>query len=185
MRVVVHLSLCAIGVLVLGTGLLVFAAPTPALPALITAPGLAPEGELVKTLSERAKIQVTYDAFAEPKDLTRYKSLMIIIGGSGKGLGAAGIDVQEELKRAEALLNEAHRLNLYVIGLHLGGEDRRGPTSAKFVDLVTPRVHYLVVRADGNKDGIFTRIAREKNIPLVVIQRTPDLTDVLKKLYGL
>jgi hypothetical protein len=167
------------------TSTAIAAAPAPTTPALITSPGLAPEGELVKLLCERAKIPVTYEPQAEAKDLARYKSLIIIIGGSGKGLGAAGVDVQDELKRADALLNEAKRLNLYVIGLHLGGEDRRGPASAKFIDLVTPRVNYLVVRADGNKDGVFTRIAHEKTITLVTIQRTQEVTDVLKKVYGL
>lgn len=160
-------------------------APAAASPTLITAPGLAPEGELVRVLCQRINLQVTYDPLAEPKDLAKFKTVMIIIGGSGKGLGAAGIDVQDELKRADALLVEAKRLKLVVIGIHTGGADRRGPASAKFIDLVTPRVDYLIVRADGNKDGIFTKLAKDANIPLTVIQQTLELTDVLKKLYGI
>jgi len=154
-------------------------------PALITSPGLAPEGELVKLLCQRIRLQVTYDAQADPKVLAGYKSLLIIIGGSGKGLGAAGIDVQEELKRGEALLAEAKRLKMVIIGIHVGGPDRRGPTSAKFIDLVTPKVDYLIVRSDGNKDGIFTKLAKEHGIPLTIIEQTVELTTVLKKLYGL
>ncbi len=154
-------------------------------PALITSPGLAPEGELVKLLCQRINLQVTYDALAEPKDLAKYKSVMIIIGGSGKGLGAAGIDVQEELKRGEALLAEAKRLKMVIIGIHIGGPDRRGPTSAKFIDLVTPKVNYLIVRADGNQDGVFTKLAKDNSIPLTVIQQTVEITTVLKSLYGM
>ncbi|MDR7468435.1 MAG: DUF6305 family protein [Armatimonadota bacterium] len=161
------------------------AAPVAQTPALITAPGLAPEGELVRVLCQRIGLFVTYDPLAESRDLAKFRSVMIIIGGSGKGLGAAGIDVQEELKRADALLTEAKRLRLFVIGIHVGGEDRRGPTSAKFIDLVTPRVNYLIVRADGNRDGIFTRLAREHNVPLTIIQQTVELTAVLRQLYGL
>lgn len=169
-------------VLIAGTAL---AGPAPALPAIIVSPGLAPEGELVKVLCQRANINVTYEPLAQANEIAKFKSLILIIGGSGKGLGAAGIDVQDELKRAEALLAEAQKLNHFVVGLHLGGEDRRGPASAKFIDVVTPRVNALVVRADGNKDGIFTRIAQEKKIPLTVIQRTPELTDALKKIFSL
>ena len=161
------------------------AAPAATAPTLITAPGLAPEGELVRVLCQRINLQVTYDPLAEPKDLAKYKTVMIIIGGSGKGLGAAGIDVQEELRRAEALLAEAKRLKLVIIGIHTGGEDRRGPTSAKFIELVAPKVNFLIVRADGNKDGLFTKLAKDGNIPLTVIQQTLELTDVLKKLYGI
>lgn len=176
---------CAILLVAAGTGGGVLGAAPAQAPALITAPGLAPEGELVKVLCQRINLQVTYDPLAEPRVLARYKSLIIIIGGSGKGLGAAGVDVQEELKRAEGLLAEGKRLGMFVIGIHVGGEDRRGPASAKFIDLVTPKVNHVIVRADGNKDGIFTRITRDANVPLTIIQQTLELTDVLKRLYGL
>ncbi len=177
------LALAAGAVVMAATG--VAAAAVAQAPALIVAPGLAPEGELVKLLCQRINLQVTYNAVAEPKDLAKYKSVMIIIGGSGKGLGAAGIDVQQELKRGEGLLAEAKRLKMVIIGIHVGGPDRRGPVSAKFIELVTPQVNYLIVRADGNKDGIFTKLAKDNDIPLTVIQQTVEITDVLKKLYGM
>ena len=161
------------------------AAPAATSPTLMTAPGLAPEGELVRVICQRINLSVTYDPLAEPKELAKYKTLIIIIGGSGKGLGAAGIDVQDELKRGEALLAEAKRLKLVVIGIHTGGPDRRGPASAKFIELVTPQVNFLIVRADGNKDGIFTKLAKDHGIPLTIIQQTLELGDVLKKLYGI
>ena len=119
----------------------------------------------------------------EPKELSEYKTLIIIIGGSGKGLGAAGMDLQDEVKRAEALIAEAKKQNMKIIGLHLGGEDRRGTVSAKFVDIVTPKVNFLVVREDGNTDGVFTKIASQNKIPFTQIKQTQELTDVLKAVF--
>ena len=153
------------------------------LPVAMTCPGQAPEGELVNILFNRLKTKVTYDAFLEPKDLAGHKSLIIIIGGSGKGLGAAGADIQDELKRAEALVTEAKKKNIKILGFHLGGEDRRGPASAKFIEDVTPNVNFLVVREDGNKDGAFTKMATQAKIPMVQIKQTQELTEILKEIF--
>ena len=153
------------------------------LPVAMTCPGQAPEGELVKILFDRLKTKVTYDSLLEPKEISGNKSLIIILGGSGKGLGAAGADIQEELKRAEALVAEAKKQNVKILGFHLGGEDRRGQVSMKFIDIVTPKVNYLVVREDGNKDGAFTKIAQQNKIPFTQIKQTQELTDILKAVF--
>ncbi len=173
-------------VLFAGTALAQLKVPagfTADLPVAMTCPGQAPEGELVKILFDRLKTKVTYDTFLEPKDLAGHKSLIIIIGGSGKGLGAAGADIQDELKRADALVAEAKKKNIKILGFHLGGEDRRGPASAKFIDDVTPHVNFLVVREDGNKDGVFTKIANQAKIPMVQIKQTHELTGILKEVF--
>jgi hypothetical protein len=149
----------------------------------MTSPGLAPEGELVKILFDRLKVKVRHDPTLEAKDLAGNKTLILILGGSGKGLGAAGMNIQDELKRAEGLLAEAKKLNIKLVGIHCGGEDRRGPVSSKFIDLLTPKVNYLVVREDGNKDGLFTKIAQQNKIPLTVIKQTQEITEILKELF--
>jgi hypothetical protein len=155
------------------------------LPVAMTCPGQAPEGELVKILFDRLKTKVNYDSFLEPKGLAGNKSLIIIIGGSGKGLGAAGVDPGGEVKRAEALIAEAKKQNMKILGFHLGGEDRRGTVSAKFIDIVTPKVNYLVVREDGNKDGAFTKIAQQNKIPFTQIKKTTELTEILKAVFNI
>jgi hypothetical protein len=155
------------------------------LPVAMTCPGQAPEGELVKILFNRLKTKVNYDSSMEPKELAGNKTLIIIIGGSGKGLGAAGADIQDEMKRAEALIAEAKKQNMKLMGIHIGGEDRRGPASAKFIDVVTPKMNYLVVREDGNNDGVFTKIANDNKIPLTLIKQTQDLSDILKQVFSI
>ncbi len=150
------------------------------LPVAMTCPGQAPDGQMVKLVMGRAKIPVKYDPFLEPKDLSGHKTLILILGGSGKGLGAAGVDLREEMKRAEALIAEANRQKIKLIGIHAGGEDRRGDVSMKLIDLVAPRMQYLIVRADGNKDKLFDKLAAQHKIPLTVVPQCSDMGPVLQ-----
>ncbi|NLY55639.1 MAG: hypothetical protein GX058_03915 [Firmicutes bacterium] len=152
-------------------------------PVAMTAPGQAPDFAFAKILLERAGISLKTDPLMRPDELTNFKTLILIIGGSGKGLGAAGIDIEDEIARAQALLDKARSLNMTVVGMHLGGEARRGDNSARFIDLITPQVDFLVVRSDGNMDGIFTRISSENNIPLVLIEKTAELSDVIAQMF--
>ena len=155
------------------------------LPVVMTCPGQAPEGQLVKLIFGRLKTPIKYDPFLEAKEMGGAKSLIIIMGGSGKGLGSAGVNIQDEMKRAEAILAEASKQKLKIVGIHSGGEDRRGEVSNKMIALVAPKVHYMIVREDGNKDGLFTKLAEQHKIPLTLIQGTQDLSEVFKALFKL
>lgn len=158
--------------------------PKCALPAAMTAPGQSPEYEIVKVYLTRAKITgVKSDPLLEPGDLKGNKTLIIIIGGSGKGLGAAGIDIEDEIKRAKELLKAANEQKMTIVGMHLGGEARRGENSQRFIELVTPQVDFLIVRSDGNSDGAFSKIAADKKIPLALIGKTAELTAILTKMF--
>ena len=68
--------------------------------------------------------------------------------------------------------------------MHIGGEDRRGPTSQDFVPYAD-QVDYMIVKSDGNQDGYFTRLCAAKNIPLYTIENTRDIEGVLKEIFGL
>jgi len=155
------------------------------LPVAMTCPGQAPEGQLVKLIFGRLKTPIKYDPFMEPKELGGSKTLILILGGSGKGLGSAGVDLRDEMKRAEAFIAEATKQKITLIGIHSGGEDRRGDVSNKLIDLVAPKMQYLIVREDGNKDGHFTKLSGQYKIPLTLIQGTQELSDVFKALFKL
>ena len=49
--------------------------------------------------------------------------------------------------------------------MHIGGAARRGELSDKFVNAAAPNVDYLIIVEEGNKDGLFTKMSTEKNIP--------------------
>ncbi len=135
-------------------------------PALLTSVGQSADTEMVKVLLNRAKISFTIDGVAKAGGIpASAKTLVLAIGGSSKGLGAAGIAAEDELARVKALVADARKKGLKVIGVHVGGEARRGELSDKFIQLAVPLCDYVVIVAEGNKDGIFTKLCGSK-IPL-------------------
>lgn len=154
------------------------------IPVAMTAPGQSPEIAIVSLLARRVKLEIKSEPFLKPEALNGFKTPIIIIGGSGKGLGAAGVDIQEESERTKNLIAGCKEKEIKIIGMHLGGETRRGPNSDKMIKLVTPCCDYVIVRADGNQDEIFNQICNKNKIPLTEIEKSIELVDFLKALFS-
>jgi hypothetical protein len=136
-------------------------------PALLTSIGQSADVEMVKVLLNRAKITFTLDGAIKPAAIaaTKAKTLVLAIGGSSKGLGAAGISADAELARTKAVIAEARKLGMKIIGVHVGGEARRGELSDLFVHASVPLCDYVIVVSEGNQDGLFDKLCGSK-IPL-------------------
>lgn len=154
-------------------------------PVAMTSPGQSPEIAIVDMLLSRINFEIKTDYTLKPEGLNGMKTLIIIIGGSSKGLGEAGVDLQEEVDRTKQLIAVCKEKGIKIIGMHLGGAERRGEKSQVMIELVTPNCDYVVVRSDGNKDGIFTKICTEKKIPLKEIEKTIEVIDILKAVFQL
>jgi len=159
--------------------------PTAELPLLITTAGQSPGAVTISVLCKRNKIDSDFLNLVKAEDLTSksYKTLIITMGTSGKGMGAAGIDINDELDRIDKLIEEARKQNMLIIGMHIEGEARRTGNCEKSIDLVAPGVDFLIVRSDGNKDGRFDLIAKEKHIPMIIIEGIIELNDLLKGMF--
>jgi hypothetical protein len=92
--------------------------------------------------------------------------------------------VPDEKKRCDDLLAAARKHDMYIIGMHIGGEERRGPVSENFVPYAA-KVDYLIIKEDGNMDGYFSQIAEENTIPLHTIQKSMEVANLLKQIFGL
>ncbi len=76
-------------------------------PLLITSVGQSADGQMVRIIAQRAGLNFTYDAVAGTDALSGYKTVVLVVGGSSKGLGAAGINLDQEEQRAQALTDAA------------------------------------------------------------------------------
>lgn len=98
-------------------------------PLLITNAGQGPGGKMGRLLVTRAGVvnDLTYNAEPKPEDLESggYKTVLVVIGSSAKGLGASGITIDQEIERLNALMAKAKELNLQVIAAHIEGKARR------------------------------------------------------------
>lgn len=128
-------------------------------PVLITCIGQSADGQMVRVLAERVKLNHKYDPAAEAAAVSGYKTLVLVLGGSSKGLGAAGIKPAQEEARGQALVAAAKAAGLRIIVIHIGGEARRGELTDPSIKSMTPAADYIIVVADGNKDKLFDQVA--------------------------
>ena len=141
-------------------------------PALLTSIGQSADLEMVKVLLGRSKIQFAADPLVKATGLPAgAKTLVLSVGGSSKGLGAAGISTDEEMARTKALLKRAGELGMKIIVIHVGGEARRGTLSDAFIEVCVPEGDLVIVVADGDKDGIFVRLAAPGKIPVIKVEK--------------
>jgi hypothetical protein len=152
-------------------------------PVLLTSAGQSADLQIVKVLLDRLKVQETTKALARPEDLRDVKTLVLAIGGSAKGLGAAGIDADGELARLQALLTRAQQMGVKVLALHVGGSARRGELSDRFITAVVPKSGHVVVVAEGNTDGLFTRLTAQSRVTMETVDRLGDLEGVLRRIF--
>ena len=163
------------------------------LPVLVTSCGQSIGPTTIKVVLQRLKMDYDIDALATPETLKAkpYKSLIITMGASLKGMGAAGIQIEDELARAAALIAAARKQGVKIIGAHIEGMKRRSQgaaagdtTDEQSIDAVAPNADLLLVLKDGNSDGRFTVISQSKKIPLVEFEKTMDLIPALEKLFA-
>jgi hypothetical protein len=159
-------------------------APIAQKPALLISVGQSADHEMVEVLLERATIPHKTAVQAKAGDLAAFgaKTLILVVGGSTKGLGAAGISADAEIARAKAVIAEAKKLGMTIIGLHIGGAARRGELSDKFIEAAIPACDYVAVVSEGNKDGFFDRLCAGK-IPLDKVNRMSMAVTPLQKAF--
>ena len=125
-------------------------------PLLITSAGQSAEVQLASVLAKRAGLEYSLLKTATEKDLGNVKTLVLVLGASLKGLGAAGLDMSKEKKRVNQIAAEAKKKNIPILCMHLGGESRRGTLSDTTIKEFLPLSSMVIVVKSGNKDGLFT-----------------------------
>lgn len=161
------------------------------LPLLITNAGQGPGAKMARLLVQRSGAVTDFDYNAEPRpaDLQKrpYRTLMVVLGSTAKGLGASGITIDQEIERLTAMIAEARKLKLQVVAVLLEGKARRGKpggSDERCIDAIAPFAQYLVVKKDGNADGRFDAIAKKTGAPLTLIDDAMDLGEVVKRMYA-
>jgi len=149
---------------------------------LITSVGQSADARMIKVVAGKLQIICDFEQVAKPDIIKNYKILVIVVGGSSKGLGAAGIDKEQELIRAQELIKEAKVRSVKILVMHVGGEARRGALSDAFLNEVVPYADHLIIVENGNKDGYFTQISKEKEISLEIVSKIL-ATGELMKVY--
>ncbi len=154
-------------------------------PVLITSGGQSPGALQMMVLAKTGKIEYSFvkDVEATTENVESFNTLIIVVGASGKGLGAAGIDVDTEIERLVNLVNISKELGKKIIVAQIEGATRRGPSSDKIADAVVDVADLLLIKQDADEDGKFSTISEQKDIPIMYFDKTSDARNILKELF--
>ena len=150
---------------------------------LLTSVGQSPDARMIDVLGKKYQLKMDYQQLAKPEIVKNYQIVIMVVGGSSKGLGAAGIDKEQELERAAALIKEIKDRKIKLLAMHIGGDTRRGILSDLFLDAVMPYADHLMIVESANMDNYFTRISKEKNIPLEMVGKILEAGELLQKYF--
>ena len=151
---------------------------------LITSIGQSADVSMLDALMKKVGATYTFNATASADEVANYGTLILACGASSKGLGAAGISQEDELARAQAIVDTCKDKGIVVIAAHLGGSARRGALSDQFNDMALTCANYIVVVEEGNNDGKWTTAAVDKGIPVTLVNSIADTLTPLTDLFG-
>lgn len=161
--------------------------PTLSGPVVITTIGQSPGAMQVGMLLRQLKVQATHDDNLVVSGLAGkgYKVLILTMGTSLKGMGAAGVDLGSEIARCNALVAEARKQKMFVIGAQIEGLKRRTDDSDERSNKAVCAVaDLLLIRKEIDHDSYFTNVAKQKGIPLIRTKEALDFRYALGTLFG-
>jgi len=154
-------------------------------PVLLTSAGQAADVMIMKGLCMRVGIEFIYRAHATRDSLEGCSTLLIVAGGSSKGLGAAKIDPNIEMKRINDLIKATKKAKIPILVYHIGGEARRGALSDPFNRLAAEAGEQVIVVSSGDEDNFFRKIAEKNKAKYISIEKQIDIVGVLKEQFGI
>lgn len=148
-------------------------------PMIVTTCGQSPGATMMKMIATTAGVTADADnaLSADTFEAGDYKTLVVTTGTSGKGMGAAGTDVDDEIERCTALIEKAREAGLTIVCAHIEGMARRTDNSDQAsIDAIIAQADMIVAIEDSDSDGLFTNYAAEHNIPIIIAPQALDLS---------
>ena len=153
-------------------------------PIILTSVGQSADVNVVQTLLKKCEIDSDLNATVTADDLGSYKTLVLAIGGSSKGLGAAGVDENQELDRVKSVIAKAEEQGMTIIALHIGGSARRGTLSDKFIPDALAAADAAIIVSEGDSDGFMKGIVTENGVATAFIDNQVGAVETLKNIFG-
>lgn len=153
-------------------------------PILLTTAGQSADGTVVQALLKKAGIDAEVTATATSADLDGVNTLILVAGGSSKGLGSAGVDENSELARIQELIDAAKAADVKILAMHVGGSARRGTLSDKFLADPMESADAAIIVSSGDTDSMMADILSGNGTPFQYIEKQADAVAVLTTIFG-
>lgn len=141
---------------------------------------------IVSNVLNRAEASGAYtlQAMLRASEVEEGAVVLLTLGSSSKGLGAAGVDEAHEKARAKEFSDAAKTGKFTLILFHVGGTTRRGTSSDPIIEAAFPGAKACFVVEEGNTDKFFTNLSSSNQVKLYSVEKTIDLVDYAKTLFG-
>ena len=151
-------------------------------PFAITSCGQSPGATMLNVVAGQAGLTSVNDNAMTVEGLPAdTKTLIITTGTSGKGMGAAGTDVNMELDRCLALAEAAKKAGMLVCCAHVEGMSRRTDANDQAsIDGILAIADVVLVIDDSDSDGFFTNYCNTNNLPLLKVPVALNAADVME-----
>ncbi len=149
---------------------------------VITPFGQSPDGMMIRVVLKKIGFSADLSKTLTSTDLKDERVLILAVGGSSKGMGAAGLDKDEEIKRVEQLVAAAKKKGTKIIVMHIGGMARRGKLTDIFLEKAVPLADKVIIVEDGNSDGLFTGFLKGTKIDMLSAKTVRKTSDPLKEV---
>ena len=109
------------------------------------------------------------------------QTLVITTGTSGKGMGAAGTDVDDEIERCTAVAKAAKEKGMLVVAAHIEGMSRRTDANDQAsIDAMLPLADVIVCVEDSNSDNLFSDYASNNDVPIIIVPDSLGLSEYIE-----
>ena len=121
---------------------------------------------------------------------TPYKTLIVVMGVSLKGMGASGLSIDTELARLKDILDYCRANNIFVVGMHVEGAAMRGKPGTqndneRVIDAVVPKCDLVIVTKAGNQDGRFNELGAAHGVQVAEVSGNRDIQTIFETMFGL
>lgn len=150
-------------------------AASPDHPILVTSAGQSSDDMILKVMLDRYFGKtVERNPLAEAGNLDGINTLVLAVGVSNKGLGSAGINIDQEKARIVSLVDAAKANDIYVILVHIGGPTRRGAGSDEVARILAERADQMIVVTESNQDKFFDQLSSTYGVDLQIVASRND-----------
>jgi len=88
---------------------------------VLTPFGQSPDAMMVRVVLKKLGVEGRLEKLLQADQFQGEKVLIVVVAGSSKGLGAAGIDKDAEVARMQAVAAAAREQGMRVLVMHIGG----------------------------------------------------------------
>lgn len=164
-------------------------------PFLLTSGGQGAGSKMLRLLiNQSKKFTLGTDFYLEDEtparysliDSGKYKTLVVVMSVTEKGLGASGITIEDEISYLKEVVKKAKAQNMPIVAVSME-RDARSKISTngneRVIDTICPNADWIITIAANNTDGRFTDLGKKYNIPVTVIDAPLDLVKVLPNIF--